>query len=69
MWIYDNVNPEGQDKYHERSINVACSKNYCVYLGKYRIYVASNGAFELANQLGSEVTPWIDTKPESKELT
>jgi hypothetical protein len=69
MWIYDNVNPEGQDKYHERSINVACSKNYCVYLGKYRIYVASNGAFELANQLGSEVTPWINTKPDTKELT
>lgn len=63
LWIFDNVVPGWQDKYNERPIRLTCSSTVCHYLGKYRIYIASNWAFEKANERGIEVQPWVDVSP------
>ncbi len=63
LWIFDNVVPGWQDKYNERPIKLTCNSTMCHYLGKYRIYIASNWAFEKANERGVEVQPWVDVSP------
>jgi len=63
MWIYDNVVPGWVDRYNKRLIRVSCNSKYCSYMGKYRLYIATNGAREVASKAGIEVLPWIDTTP------
>ena len=69
MWIYDNIVPWGQDQYNPHKIKLTCDSTMCHYLGKYRIYVATNWAIELANKLWIEVQPRIDTTPEEKPMS
>ncbi len=68
MWIYDNVVPWWTNQFHERAIQLYCNTIMCHHLGKYRIYIASNGAYSLARQRQIEVTPWISTSPGSGEV-
>lgn len=68
MWIYDNVVPGWADRYNERAISISCNSTVCHYMGKYRIYVATNWAIQLAKKNNVEVTPWIDTSPDSGQV-
>ena len=69
MWIYDNVIPGWQDQYNPHEIKLACNETMCHYAGKYRIYIATNWAIELANKLWIEVKPWIDIEPKEKMMS
>ena len=64
MWIYDNVVPWGTDKFHEREIPISCNATMCHYAGMFRIYVSTNGVFELTQQTGKEITPRVNTTTE-----
>jgi len=65
MIIFDQVNPGGTPRFIERDISVYCNSTMCHYMGKYRLYIASNWALELASKRDVEVTPRYDTTPES----
>lgn len=43
----------------ERILKVSCNATYCSYAGRFRIYIASNGFEELAQQKGITVDPFI----------
>ena len=60
MWIYDNVVPNGTDRFHEREIPITCNKTMCHYAGIYRIYISTNGVLELLKTTGKEITPRED---------
>lgn len=50
MWIYDNANWPNTNKTWEREIRVSCDSRKCWYIGRYRIYVATNWLVELASE-------------------
>lgn len=62
MWIFDQVLT---NTFHERPISITCNNTMCHYIGKYRIYIASNGAIDLASTRGIDVEPRYDTEPEA----
>ena len=64
MWIYDNVIPGWADRYNKRLIHLSCNSRSCSHLGKYKIYISTNGGREVASKAGTEVKPWIDTDPD-----
>ena len=55
LWILDNI----VGKEEARQLIASCNSKYCSYLGKYRIYVATNGFVELAKQKNIIVQKYI----------
>ena len=62
MWIYDNVVPGGTDRFHEREIPITCNSSMCHYAGMFRIYISTNGVFELLQKTWKEITPRVDAE-------
>lgn len=59
LWILDNLDGTVE----ERALNTSsCNKDYCTYIWKYRIYVASNGFVEVARQRDIIVKKYIDDR-------
>ena len=69
LWIYDNVNGPNNNIVGERAIKVAYIKGMFHYLGKYRIYVYTNGLVSTAQERGIEVERWIDTDEEEVPMS
>lgn len=59
--IYDNVNGPNNNIVWERAIRVVYANNSFHYMGKYRIYVYTNGLVSLAQERWITVDRWYDT--------
>ena len=61
--VYDNYNWPNKNELGERALRVTCKKGLCYYAGKFRIYIATNGFFDLAMEKWIEVKPFVDPNP------
>lgn len=58
--VYDNYNWPNHNELWERALKVSCNQTLCRYAWKFRIYVATNGFFELANERWLTVKSFAD---------